>query len=84
MFNYFKTLWHQLLCPSPEEILEYAYSLPNAEDSIAYFEEWLPWLSDYNKGELFKQMSFDLAFSFSSDTYSDKLFDWLLLKDPNG
>ena len=82
MFNYLKTLWFTLQCPSPTEMLEEGYALPHAEDTIKYFDHWIPYLCDYDKHELIIQIAFDLAYSFDNDTYANKLFHWLETNHP--
>ena len=82
MFTFMHNLWMTLQCPTPHQMLEEAYNLPHAEDSIAYLEKWTPYLCEHDLGELFGQMSYDLAFCFDNDTYSNKLFDWMEINSP--
>ena len=82
MFTYFSTLWHQLQCPYPMEMLQEAYEHEQSADAIAYLDKWLPYLSEYNKMELFKQMSWDLWDFIEPGEYNDTLFEWLEANNP--
>ena len=75
-------LWMTLQCPPPMNLLWNSYEESTAEEAIAYLDKWLPYLCDYDKGELFSQMSYDLCFFLEPGDYNDQLFDWLTINNP--
>ena len=80
--NYFKTLWMTLQCPPYEVILADAYKCESADEAIEILNKWIPYLCDHDKKELYGLMSYDMAFYFDKNTWSDKLFAWLEESNP--
>ena len=82
MFTFMHNLWMTLQCPPPlTSHMWNSYEEPTATKAIAYLDKWLPYLCDYDKGELFSQMSYDLAFEMELGDYNDQLFEWFMATD---
>ena len=82
MFTFMHNLWMTLQCPPPMKLLAEAYQEPTATEAITHLDTWLPYLCDYDKGELLLQMSYDLCEHFKPGEYNDQLFDWLTINHP--